>query len=237
MGSRNQGALTWLARLYVWATYRLYNELAWAYDLVSWLVSMGHWAGWRRMALDYVAGQRVLEVGFGTGELLIEMARRGLEVYGLEQSPAMHRITARKMRRRGTQALCVRGVTQRAPFADGCFDSIVATFPAGYILDPATLREVARLLRRPDPGIGARGGRFVVAGMVLETDSPFLRRVMWLVFGVPTENVLAWYERAATAAGLGVTVTGRSGRWMRVPVIISEPGFAFSTLPARSTRP
>jgi len=47
--------------------------------------------------------------------------------------------------------------------------------------------------------------------------------VMWLVFGVPTENVLAWYERAATAAGLGATVTGRSGRWMRVPVIISEP--------------
>jgi len=81
----------------VWATYRLYHEFAWAYDVVSWLVSLGHWAGWRRIALDHVIGRRVLEVGFGTGELLIEMACRDLHVYGLECSPAMQRVTARKM--------------------------------------------------------------------------------------------------------------------------------------------
>jgi len=34
-----------VGRLYVWATERLYQELAWAYDGVSWLVSLGHWAG------------------------------------------------------------------------------------------------------------------------------------------------------------------------------------------------
>ena len=133
----------------MWATYRLYNEFAWAYDLVSWLVSLGQWAGWRRTALDHVSGQRVLEVGFGTGELLIEMARRNLHAVGLDLSPAMQRVTARKMARRGVWTPRVRGVVQRMPFADGCFDTIISTFPAGFIAQPATLREVARLLPKP----------------------------------------------------------------------------------------
>jgi ubiquinone/menaquinone biosynthesis C-methylase UbiE len=65
--------MTWFARLYLWATHRLYDEFAWAYDLASWLVSLGRWSGWRRRALDHVVGQRVLEVGFGTGGLLLEL--------------------------------------------------------------------------------------------------------------------------------------------------------------------
>jgi len=214
--------VNWLARLYLWATYRLYNEFAWAYDPVSWLVSLGHWASWRRMALDYVTGHRVLEVGFGTGELLVEMARRGLHVYGLERSPAMQRISAHKIHRRGIWVPRVRGVVQKTPFVAGCFDSIIATFPAGYILDPATLREVARLLRRPDPSTAACGGRFIVVGLVLDTDSLLLRRAMRLISGTPAESVLARYEQIVTAAGLRVTVDARSGEGLRGPVIISE---------------
>ena len=131
----------WLAKLYLWATHRLYNEFAWAYDLVSWLVSFGQWDRWRKTALDHAVGQRVLEVGFGTGELLIEMARRGMHVCGIDLSPAMHRVTARKMAHRGIQAPRVRALVQRAPFADGSFVTIVATFPAEYVASPATLRK------------------------------------------------------------------------------------------------
>ena len=214
--------VNWLARLYVWATYRLYHEFAWAYDMVSWLVSLGHWAGWRRIALDHMIGRRVLEIGFGTGELLIEMARRDLHVYGLEYSPAMQRVTTRKMVRQGIGVPRVRGATQEMPFVGGSFDSIIATFPAGYILDPATLREVARLLRRPDPSTATCGGRFIVVGLVLDTDNLLLRRATRLIFGTLTESVLARYERIATAAGLRVTVTARSGKGLRMPVIISE---------------
>ncbi|MDY7076913.1 MAG: class I SAM-dependent methyltransferase [Chloroflexota bacterium] len=214
--------VNWLARLYVWATYRLYYELAWAYDLVSWLVSLGHWAGWRRMALDHVTGHRILEVGFGTGELLIEMARRGLHVYGLEYSPAMQKITARKMRRKRISAPRVHGVVQKTPFVNESFDSIISTFPAGYILDPVTLREAARLLRRPDPSTATRGGRFIVVGMYFDTDNPFLRRAERLLFGAPVEGILSRYEQIATAAGLCTTVDTGNSKGLKVPVVISE---------------
>ena len=32
-----------IVRSYIWLTERLYHELAWTYDPVSWLVSLGQW--------------------------------------------------------------------------------------------------------------------------------------------------------------------------------------------------
>jgi ubiquinone/menaquinone biosynthesis C-methylase UbiE len=212
----------WLARLYLWATHRLYNEFAWSYDVVSWLVSFGQWDRWRKSALDHAVGQRILEVGFGTGELLIEMARRGMHVCGIDLSPAMHRITARKMAQRGIQAPRVQALAQRAPFADESFDTIVATFPAEYIASPATLREVVRLLRSPDPDTGVEGERFVVVGMVANLNSRLLNRATDLFFGVPAKRILTEYVRHATAAGLDVTVTAPRGRGPKMPVLIAE---------------
>jgi ubiquinone/menaquinone biosynthesis C-methylase UbiE len=212
----------WLARLYVWATYRLYDEFAWAYDLVSWVVSLGHWAGWRSMALDHVVGQRVLEVGFGTGELLIEGAQRGLQMHGLDLSAAMQRVTARKMRRRDIRVPRVRALVQKTPFADGSFDSIISTFPAAYILDPVTLEEVTRLLREPDANSDTPGGRFVVVGLTATTNSPLLRRAARAVFGVPGENIFDVYGRTAEAAGLHVTVTHQDSGIVTMPIFIAE---------------
>jgi len=222
--------VTWLARLYIWATYRLYGEFAWAYDWASWLVSLGRWADWRRMVLDDLDGQRVLEVGFGTGELLLEMANRRLQVVGLELSPSMHRVTARKLRRRGLEVPRVRGRAEAAPLVSGQFDSIVCTFPAGYIVEPATLHEVARLLRAPDMYTGDAGGRMIVVGMVVWRDSLWWRWAMQLLFGsgreastgLTREGPLERFERLAMAEGLRVRVRDRGGRGWHVPVVVAE---------------
>jgi ubiquinone/menaquinone biosynthesis C-methylase UbiE len=214
--------LTWLARLYIWATIRLYHEFAWAYDPVSWLVSLGSWSSWRTTALEHVLGQRVLEVGFGTGELLIEMADSGLQVVGLEPSPAMHRIATRKLSRRRMEIPRLRARVQATPFADGTFDSIVCTFPAGYILEPPTIREISRLLRVPDLATGYRGGRLIVVGMVVGMDCWLWRQSVQYLFGVQRQTVLARFERLAMAAGLKLTVVDQSGRGFQVPVIIAE---------------
>ena len=214
--------MTWLGRLYIWATYRLYYEFAWAYDLASWIVSLGRWSGWRLSALDYVAGPHVLEIGFGTGELLLEMGARGLTPVGLDLSPAMHRITARKLSRRVLGVPLVRGITQAMPFPEATFDAIVSTFPAGYILDPATLYEAARVLSPPDVAAGRGGGRLVVVGLTVAVDLPTWRSAMRFLFGGEGEAALDRFTALAQAAGLQVAVLKREGGRFRVPVIVAE---------------
>jgi ubiquinone/menaquinone biosynthesis C-methylase UbiE len=206
--------LSWVGRLYRWACHRLYNEFAWAYDWVSWLVSLGHWWGWRKAALGYLIGPRVLEVGFGTGDLLIEMTRQGWDVHGLELSPAMHRITAHKMRQRKVWAPRVRGLVQALPFPDGVFNSIVSTFPAGFIIQPPTWREFGRVL--------APGGRVVVTGISLRTDNRFLQQVLCIVFGVLEQSQHSWHERITSTVGLKVTEVEHGEQSVRMPVIIAE---------------
>jgi SAM-dependent methyltransferase len=212
-----------LASLYIWATCRLYHECAWAYDAVSWIVSAGQWADWRRRTLDYVIGRRVLELGFGTGELLIEAAHQGLEAYGLEPSREMQRITARKARREASAIPRVQAVAQRMPFRDGSFGDIFSTFPAGYILDPATLHEVARLLRPPETGTGGRAGQFIVVGLYVQDRGLPLDRVLHLLFGGSSERALESFRRIASTAGLSIRVALPGDGQPGGPAIIAEP--------------
>jgi len=206
--------LNWIGRLYLWACHRLYNEFAWTYDWVSWLVSLGHWWGWRTAALDYLIGPQVLEVGFGTGDLLIEMSRQGWDVHGLELSPAMHRITAHKMRRCGVWAPRVRGLVQVMPFPDGAFNSIVSTCPAEFILQPLAWQEFGRVL--------APGGRVIVTGASLRADNPFLQQVFRIVFGILEQGQRSWHERITATAGLKVTEVEHGEQSVRTQIIIAE---------------
>ncbi|HXF69864.1 MAG TPA: class I SAM-dependent methyltransferase [Thermoflexus sp.] len=129
----------------------LYHQGAWAYDGVAALVSGGRWVHWVTRALDHIHGERVLEIGFGPGHLLTAMARRGLRPVGIDRSPAMARQAHRRV---GCSVPLVQGQAQALPFRRGSFDTVVTTFPAPFILEPATWREAARVLRP--------GGRFVV---------------------------------------------------------------------------
>jgi ubiquinone/menaquinone biosynthesis C-methylase UbiE len=206
----------WLARRaargFGWLAERLYYELAWAYDAVAWLVSLGRWSQWRREALSFVADGRVLEVGFGTGELLLEMRRRGLPAIGVDLSPAMLRLTRHKARRRHLIAPTVRADARVLPFADATFASVVATFPAAYVLSPALMAEVRRVL--------LPGGCFVVAGLYVQSRSPFLKVLAWLVNGGDVAPALSRFEAAAAGAGLSVTRVDRSGRGFVLPVFL-----------------
>lgn len=132
----------------------LYGEMAWSYDLVSWAVSLGQWRPWGRAAIRYLFGPCVLEVAFGTGDLLLDLHAAGFTVYGLDLSPYMIAITRRKLQKAGITVPISRGAVQSLPFADGVFDSVVITFPSLFIREDTALQELARVLRL--------GGRLVV---------------------------------------------------------------------------
>lgn len=139
----------------------LYHQLAWAYDGVSAAVSLGRWQEWGAAALPFVNGASVLELGHGPGHLLARLAAEGRPAIGLDLSPQMGRLAARRVSRLGFPARLVRGRGQALPFAAAAFDGVIAAFPAPYILEPATLAAIRRVLRP--------GGRLVIvpqAGLI-----------------------------------------------------------------------
>jgi hypothetical protein len=77
-----------------------------------------------------------------------------------------------------TQVNLTRGIAQALPFPNEAFDTIVATFPTEYIMEPATLAEVKRCL--------INGGRLVVLPVALPKN-PFLDWLFKITHQSPVE--------------------------------------------------
>ncbi len=169
-----------LVRLW-WALIRfgfrlLYNELAWTYDGVSWVVSLGRWRAWQRACLSFLNAapdQLILELAHGTGNLQIDLLAAGLQPIGIDLSPYMGRIARRKLQRAGLPARLVRASALHLPFPDACFDAVVSTFPTEFIIHPRTLAEVHRVLKTGSPFV-------VVANAMLTLGSLPARVLEWL---------------------------------------------------------
>lgn len=203
-----------ITRLYLWACNRLYNELAWAYDLASWLVSWGHWSAWRNAALDHLVGSQVLEVGFGSGVLLERMARSGWDVVGLDPSPSMHRIAGRRLRKAGFDSPGILGRVEQMPFSNQVFDSVVTTFPAQYITHKSAWREMSRVL--------VPGGRIVVVGSYIRSGNALLCRVLTSTFSFLGPKGRLQGRKIQKETGLQVTEIQRRDGWAQVQIIIAE---------------
>lgn len=197
--------------VYGWATLRLYNELAWAYDPISRFVSAGRWDVWRRFALEYVTGPRVLELGFGTGELLLAMRRQGFAAVGIDLSRPMLGVLGRKAAAQGVAVPRLLARAETLPFRSSSFDTVVSTFPAGYIVDPATMREAGRVL--------APGGRLVIAALIVQVPQS-ARYPLSIVPGGGWSRLWTYFEDLAEKAGLTCSVTWRQDGRARVPIVV-----------------
>lgn len=188
-----------------WGFERFYRELAWTYDAVAWLVSGGLWFRWARAALPELRG-RVLELGFGTGHLQLALAGRP-GVAGLDASPQMARIAAGRLRAAGAPQRLAVGVAQRLPFGDAAFDTLLATFPAEYILDPATHAELRRVL--------APAGRLVIVP-VAQLDPSAYTALVDLLYRATLQAPVRRDEAPAEPAGLTVAGVALARRWVPV---------------------
>jgi ubiquinone/menaquinone biosynthesis C-methylase UbiE len=98
------------------------------------------------------AGQRVLDLGCGTGTLAIQVKQRqpGAEVAGLDADPEMLDQARRKARGAGVELELTEGFSTELPYPDQSFDLVLSTLFFHH-LDPGpkrqTVREIARVLR------------------------------------------------------------------------------------------
>jgi len=156
------------------------------------ILSFGQDPRWRRAlvaAVDVRPGQRVLDVATGTGLVAHELADRGADVVGLDQSEAMLAVARERL---GDRVTFVRGEAERLPFADAEFDALTFTYLLRYVDDrAATMRELARVVRP--------GGRI---GMV--------------EFGVPAAAPLRALWRVHTRVGLPLIGRLVSPAWLEV---------------------
>ena len=124
----------------------LYHQFAWTYDGVASIVSLGAWQKWVASIVPYIDGPRVLEIGFGPGHLQAALNQKGIFSFGVDESRQMAAIARKRLSKSGYPPNLVRGDAQLLPFSDSCFNQLVMTFPAEFILNPSTFAEISRVL-------------------------------------------------------------------------------------------
>ena len=121
---------------------------------------------WRRMAAD--RDGRLLELGCGTGRILVPLARAGLDIVGVDRSESMLAFARRRLRRarEARHAAIVRADIRNLPFHARSFGLVMAPYGMLQSLTrdedlSSTLGSVARVI--------APGGLF---GVDLVPDLP-----------------------------------------------------------------
>jgi ubiquinone/menaquinone biosynthesis C-methylase UbiE len=163
--------------------FLIYEPFAWSYDLVAWIVSLGRWNSWVTSTLPELPGPRVLELGHGPGHLQLALRQKGIRAFGIDRSAPMGRIASRRLRRAKVTPYLVRAKAEHLPFPINAFDQLVATFPSEYIIQPATLSEIKRLL--------ANNGKVLILP------------VAWIRGNKLLDRAAAWLSR----------VTGQAPNW------------------------
>lgn len=147
-----------------------------------------------------LATRRILDVGAGGGEFLIDCAKRGIRATGIEYSAENVREAQERAKSAGVAIECVEGAAEHMPFADASFDFANVCEVIEHVDDPnAALREIRRVL-------APQGIAYV----------SFPSRFSWYDthFHVPFVNWLprAWSDAYLSLLGKHKTYSGEAGR-------------------------
>jgi ubiquinone/menaquinone biosynthesis C-methylase UbiE len=96
------------------------------------------------------AGDDVLDVATGTGNVALRAAARGAAVTGLDLTPELFATARRRATEWGVEVEWVEGDAEELPFADATFDRVLSTF--GVQFAPRHAVVAAELVRVTRPG-------------------------------------------------------------------------------------
>jgi ubiquinone/menaquinone biosynthesis C-methylase UbiE len=203
-------------------TKAFYNKISGVYDLLSDRSE----APMRKAALRLLAaseGERVLEIGFGTGHSLVTLAKavgpKG-KIHGIDLSDKMVKIARENLASEGltARAVLVCGDATKLPYPDDSLDAIFMCFTL-ELFDtpeiPKVLDECKRVLRP--------GGRIVVASMTKkDARGLVLMAFEWTHRHFPNFlDCRPIYVRAAVeGAGFKVDKTIRMHMWVPVAIVL-----------------
>jgi demethylmenaquinone methyltransferase / 2-methoxy-6-polyprenyl-1,4-benzoquinol methylase len=159
----------------------MFDRIARVYDLMNSVMTAGMHHRWRERAADLARvgpGSTALDVATGTGDLAVELARRGAEVTGSDFAPAMLEIA----RRKAPGLRFEEGDALSLEHPEGSFDAVTVGFGARNFADlDRGLSEMARVAKP--------GGRVVV----LEITTPTKPPLSWFFRG--------WFDRVVPLLG------------------------------------
>jgi SAM-dependent methyltransferase len=101
-------------------------------------------------AVDIRAGEQVIDVAAGNGNVSLSAARRFADVVATDYVPVLLEKAARRAQAEGLQLQCQVADAEALPFGDGRFDVALSTF--GVMFSPDHTRAAQELLRVTRPG-------------------------------------------------------------------------------------
>jgi ubiquinone/menaquinone biosynthesis C-methylase UbiE len=205
-------------------TRAFYNKISKVYDL---LADQSE-APIRRAALEKLnagPGEKVLEIGFGTGHCLVALARAvgpAGRVYGVDLADEMLGMAQQNLNREGLaeRADLVCRDAMELPYPSGMMDAIFMSF-ALELFDtpeiPKVLGECRRVLRS--------GGRIVIAGMSREGEGGMILHLFeWTHQHFP--NFLdcrpIFVRLALESAGFEIESMEKRTMWVPVEIVLAR---------------
>ncbi len=177
---------------------------SWArfYDAVSWLMTFGRAPAMRKETVALAqpaAGEKVLDVGCGTGTLAIALKAKvgpGGEVVGIDAAPEMIAVARDKAAKRGADIDFRIGLIEEIPFPDDSFDLVLSSYMLHHLPDDIKRKGLGEIRRVLKPG-----GRFLVVDLTVHGHS-FVGHVLTL-FGHAERGYASELRGIVDDAGFG----------------------------------
>ncbi len=129
------------------ATQKRYDRIAPVYDLMEGLAERSGFAKWREMLWRRVEGEQILEIGVGTGKNFPYYPAEAV-ITAVDFSARMLQRARQKAERETMDVRLEQMDVQHLEFADGTFDTVVATFVFCSVPDPVLgLQEIERVCK------------------------------------------------------------------------------------------
>lgn len=146
-----------------------YNRIAPVYDFMEGLVERSRYGIWRELLWSKVKGNKILEVGVGTGKNFPYYPANA-EITAIDFSEKMLSRARQKVKKQGLEIGLQQMDVQNMSFEDDTFDTVVATFVFCSVPDPVKgLMEIKRICKP--------GGKVLLLEHVLSAN----RILAWLM--------------------------------------------------------